>query len=174
MKKLLLLSVLLIFACSSDDGGTNEPDEFNRLYVGQFEINNISEDDFWCWGNTGTIRIRHQKYDWGPDEAEYFRRAYLTPQGSCSLYQGNYPIDDEYFSYGMESDYLQTFWTSIFAGAIASGVNGLDDYLFTVEVTSFESSDLSAVSNTIQGVIKQSSRFTQGVRTIGTFTATLE
>ena len=61
MKKLLLLSAILIFACSSDDGGTNEPDEFNRLYVGQFEINNISEDDFWCWGNTGTIRIRHRK-----------------------------------------------------------------------------------------------------------------
>ena len=74
----------------------------------------------------------------------------------------------------MESDYLQTFWTSIFAGAIASSVNSLDDYLFTVDVTSFESSDLSAVSNTIQGVIKQSSRFTQGVRTIGKFTATLE
>jgi len=45
----------------------------------------------------------------------------------------------------MESDYLQTFWTSIFAGAIASGVNSLGDYFFTVEVTSFESSDLSAV-----------------------------
>jgi len=171
MKKLLLISAIFIFACSSDIDGT---DEFLRIYEGQFEINNVSQDDFWCWGNTGTIEIRHQKMN-GFDEYVYQRTASLSLQGSCNLpfyYRYDYGANGGLIS--SSNPDAQTFWTRFYAGGIAPRGDTLLDYTLYCEVTSFESSNLSAVSNTIQGVIKQSSRFTNGTRIIGTFTATLQ
>ncbi|MGB1370681.1 MAG: hypothetical protein ACPH4M_03210 [Flavobacteriaceae bacterium] len=183
MKKLLLISAFLIFACSSDGDGTNDPNSFNRTYIGQFEINSVGEYDFWCWETTGTIQIGHFKQigdDNVSDEdiGEYSRSAYLFRQGSCNLpyyFDDSYQNDDVYQIFTYEySNNLEDFWSSIFLGAIVPSGDFIADYFLYCEVTSFESSNLSAVSNTIQGVIKQSKAGFNDIRTIGTFTATLQ
>lgn len=167
MKNLLLILVSTLLVACSGDSDNNESNDFSRRYVGQFEINNVGDTNFWCWNTTGTIRVYHNAVDWG-DDVEYTRDVYLSPEGSCNThyFDANYPIDPEYFHSDDEDS--RYFWTNIFAGAIIMQGDFLADWTLSCDVTTFESSNLSAISNTIEGVIKQSNQI------IGTFSATLE
>ena len=172
MKKLLFLWALLIFACSSDDGGTIESDEFNRTYVGQFEILNRGATNMtdpnnpydWCLATTGEIIISHRKeviFDDPCFSADFVMDvAPLTYNGNSYVW-----FDFDYYDILECDDEIENNFLRIYGGKLMEPWD-------TTRISFFL--DCTFDGNTINGIIKESLYLSESQQVYGTFTATLQ